>query len=137
MRTSIGKELRRSPRITTLAAGAAGVVVVADLLLWPVAFLVIKSVSRTVFSIPKEVLAAAIALLCLLGAYADGANGFNIWVALVAGLVAYLMKLGSIPLGPAILGLVLGAQMESALSNSLSVSGGSWLIFVDVRISTT
>ena len=34
---------------------------------------------------------------------------------------------------PAILGLVLGGQMESALSNSLSISGGSWLVFVDVR----
>ncbi|MGB5735437.1 MAG: tripartite tricarboxylate transporter permease, partial [Thiohalocapsa sp.] len=106
---------------------------VANLLMWPVAFVVIKSVSRTVFSIRKEVLAGAIALLCMLGAYADGANTFNIWVALIAGLAAYLMKHANIPLGPAILGLVLGGQMESALSNSLSVSGGSWLVFVDVK----
>ncbi len=106
---------------------------VANLLMWPIAFVVIKSVSRTVFAIRKEVLVGVIALLCVLGAYADGANSFNIWVALIAGFAAYLMKLASIPLGPAILGLVLGGQMESALSNSLSVSGGSWLIFVDVR----
>ena len=106
---------------------------VANLLMWPIAFLVIKSVSRTVFAIRKEVLVGVIALLCMLGAYADGANTFNIWVALIAGLVAYLMKLANMPLGPAILGLVLGGQMESALSNSLSVSGGSWLVFVDVR----
>jgi len=106
---------------------------VANLLMWPIAFLVIKSVSRTVFAIRKEVLVGIIAMLCLLGAYADGANTFNIWVALIAGLVAYLMKLVNIPLGPAILGLVLGSQMESALSNSLSVSGGSWLVFVDAR----
>jgi putative tricarboxylic transport membrane protein len=106
---------------------------VANLLMWPIAFVVIKSVSRTVFAIKKEVLVGAITLLCMLGAYADGANSFNIWVALVAGIVAYLMKLANIPLGPAILGLVLGGQMESALSNSLSVSGGSWLVFVDVR----
>ena len=32
-----------------------------------------------------------------------------------------------------VLGLVLGAQMESSLSNSLSVSGGSWLVFFDVN----
>jgi putative tricarboxylic transport membrane protein len=106
---------------------------VANLLMWPIAFVVIKSVSRTVFAIRKEVLVGVIALLCMLGAYADGANSFNIWVALIAGFVAYLMKLAGMPLGPAILGLVLGGQMESALSNSLSVSGGSWLIFVDVR----
>jgi len=104
---------------------------VANLLLWPVAFVVIKSVSRTVFAIKKEVLVGVIVLLCMLGAYADGANSFNIWVALIAGSIAYLMKLANIPLGPAILGLVLGGQMESALSNSLSVSGGNWLVFVD------
>lgn len=106
---------------------------VANLLLWPVAYLVIRSVSRTVFAIRKEVLVGAISLLCMLGAYADGGNGFNIWVALIAGIAAYLMKLANIPLGPAILGLVLGGQMESALSNSLSVSGGSWLVFIDIE----
>lgn len=105
----------------------------ANLLMWPLAYLVIKSVSRTVFAIKKEILVGVISLLCMLGAYADGANVFNIWVALVAGLAAYLMKLANIPLGPAILGLVLGQQMESALSNSLSVSGGSWLVFIDVK----
>jgi len=105
---------------------------VANLLMWPIAFLVIKTVSRTVFAIRKEVLVGVISLLCVLGAYADGANVFNIWVALVAGVLAYLMKIAGIPLGPAILGLVLGGQMESALFNSLSVSGGSWLVFVDV-----
>jgi len=104
----------------------------ANLLMWPVAFIVIKSVSRTVFAIRKEVLVGVITLLCLLGAYADGANGFNIWVALIAGLVAYLMKITQIPLGPAILGLVLGQQMETSLANSLSVAGGDWRVFVDI-----
>jgi len=106
---------------------------VANLLMWPVAFLVIRTVSRTVFSIRKEVLVGVISLLCMLGAYADGANVFNVWVALVSGVVAFLMKMARIPLGPAILGLVLGGQMESALFNSLSVSGGSWLVFVDIE----
>ncbi len=105
---------------------------VANLLMWPIAWLVIRTVSRTVFAIRKEILVGVISLLCVLGAYADGANVFNIWVALGAGAAAYLMKIAGIPLGPAILGLVLGRQMESALFNSLSVSGGSWLVFVDV-----
>ena len=104
---------------------------IANLILWPAAFIVLKSVSRSVFAIPKEALVGVIALLCLLGAYADGANSFNIWVALIAGIVAYGMRLAQIPLGPAILGLVLGPQLESSLSNALSISGGSWLIFID------
>ena len=105
---------------------------VANLLMWPIAFLVIKTVSRTVFAIRKEILVGVISLLCVLGAYSDGANVFNVWVALVSGIIAYLMKITGIPLGPAILGLVLGGQMESALFNSLSISGGSWLVFVDI-----
>ena len=103
----------------------------ANLILWPAAFIVLKSVSRSIFAIPKEVMVGVIALLCLLGAYADGANSFNIWVALCAGIAAFLMRLSDIPLGPAILGLVLGAQLESSLANALSISEGNWLVFVD------
>lgn len=123
------------PLLFTQNADIAWMIVVAflvaNLLLWPIAFLVVKTVSRVVFAIQKEVLVGIIALLCALGAYADGTNTFNIWVALVAGVVAYLMKRADIPLGPAILGLVLGGQMESSLANALSISGGSWLVFVD------
>ena len=104
---------------------------VANLVMWPIAYIVIKSVTRIIFSIPKEALVGIITLLCLLGAYSDGNNLFNVWVALSAGVVAYLMNINSIPLGPAILGLVLGRQLESSLENSLSISDGSWLVFID------
>lgn len=102
-----------------------------NLVMWPLAFVVIRVVSRTVFSIPKTVMVGIILLLCVLGAYSDGNNLFNVWVALAAGGVAFAMNLSGIPLGPAILGLVLGAQMEASISNSLSISQGNWLVFVD------
>ncbi|RYH04478.1 C4-dicarboxylate ABC transporter [Salipiger sp. IMCC34102] len=105
---------------------------VANLFMWPVAWVVLRTVSRSIFAIRKEAMVGVIALLCLLGAYSDGANIFNMWVALVAGVVAYVMRLASIPLGPAILGLVLGPQLETSLNNSLVISQGNWLVFVDV-----
>ncbi len=104
---------------------------VANLLMWPVAYFVVKTVSKTIFSIPKEAMAGVIALLCLMGAFSDGANLFNASVAIVAGLIAFLMRLAKIPLGPAILGLVLGPQLETSLINSLTISGGNWLVFFD------
>jgi len=104
---------------------------VANLLIWPAAFVVIGLVSRTIFSIPKPVLAGVVLLLCVLGAYSDGNNLFNVWVALGGGVVAFAMNLAGIPLGPAILGLVLGAQMEASISNALTISQGNWLVFVD------
>ena len=102
-----------------------------NLLMAPAAFVVIHTVTRTIFAIPRNVMVGIIILLCLLGAYSDGNNLFNVWVAVSAGVVAYLMKVSDIPLGPAILGLVLGAQMEAAFSNSLSISHGNWLVFID------
>lgn len=103
----------------------------ANLMIWPAAFVVISLVSRTVFAIPKPVLAGVVLLLCVLGAYSDGNNLFNIWVALAGGVIAFAMNLSGIPLGPAILGLVLGAQMEASISNALTISQGNWLVFVD------
>ena len=104
---------------------------IANIILWPVAFAVIRTVSKSIFSIPKEALVGVIALLCLMGAYADGANTFNMWVALIAGLTAYALKLAGIPLAPCILGLVLGPQLEASLNNSLIISGGNWFVFID------
>ena len=104
---------------------------IANIILWPVAFVVIRTVSKSIFSIPKEALVGVIALLCLMGAYADGANTFNMWVALIAGLTAYALKLAGIPLAPCILGLVLGPQLEASLNNSLIISGGNWFVFID------
>lgn len=104
----------------------------ANLVVWPIAWLVVRTVSRSIFAIRKEAMIGVIALLCLMGAYSDGANIFNMWVALVSGIIAYVMRLANIPLGPAILGLVLGTQLESSLNNSLSISQGNWLIFFDV-----
>lgn len=102
-----------------------------NIIMGPAAYIVIRTVSRVIFSIPKNVMVGVIVLLCLLGAYSDGNNLFNIWVALGAGAVAYLMKIANIPLGPAILGLVLGGQMEASIANSLSISRGDWLVFID------
>lgn len=123
------------PLLFTQNSGIAWMIIVAflacNIVMWPLAIVVIRVVSGTIFAIPRSVMVGVILLLCVLGAYSDGNNLFNVWVALGAGVVAYVMNRASIPLGPAILGLVLGAQMESAFANSLLISRGDWLVFVD------
>jgi len=106
---------------------------VANILMGPLSYLMINTMIRMVFALSKETMVAAIALLCLTGAYADGNNVFNIWVALIAGAVGYGMKKFNIPLAPAILGIVLGRKIEDSLMSSLAVSDGSWWIFLDPK----
>jgi len=105
--------------------------VIANLVMGPLSYLLINTMTRMVFSLPKETLAAAVAFLCLTGAYADGNNIFNVWVALIAGIAGFVMKKLKVPLAPAILGLVLGRKIEDSLSNALTVSDGNWAIFID------
>ena len=49
---------------------------------------------------------------------------------LIFGVVAYFMNKVGFPPVPIVLGMVLGPIAESNLRNSLTLSGGSWLIFI-------
>ena len=105
--------------------------VVANIVMAPIAIFVAKYVSGMVYRLPKQVMVPTIALLCLTGAYADGNSLFNVGVALISGLIGYFFRKVDIPHAPIILALVLGQKLEDSLANSLSISGGDWLIFID------
>ncbi len=105
--------------------------VVANIFMGPVAIFVAKYISGMVYRLPKQVMVPTIALLCLTGSYADGNSLFNIGVALVSGLLGYLFIKVGIPHAPIILALVLGQKLEDSLSNSLTISNGNWLVFID------
>lgn len=104
---------------------------VANILMWPVAYALVRTISGLVFHLPKYVMVPTISLLCLTGAYSDENSVFSIGVALAAGIVGYLTRRLGIPHAPLILALVLGRTIEDNMSNALSISGGSWLTFVD------
>ena len=104
---------------------------VANIIMGPVAIFVAKYVSGMVYRLPKQVMVPTIALLCLTGAYADGNSLFNIGVALTSGVLGYFFVKVGIPHAPIILALVLGQKLEDSLSNSLTISHGNWLVFLD------
>jgi putative tricarboxylic transport membrane protein len=80
--------------------------------------------------IPYKVLAPVILGVCLVGAYSPRNTLFDVWIALIFGVLGYAMKKKRWPLAPLILGFILGDMFEGALRQSLSMSGGSVLIFI-------
>ncbi len=104
---------------------------VANVLMWPVSYALVRTISGLVFRMPKAVLVPTISLLCLTGAYSDENSMFSIGVALAAGVVGYVTRRLGIPHAPLILALVLGRTIEDNLGNALAISGGDWTIFVD------
>jgi len=67
--------------------------------------------------------------VCFVGAYSIRNTMFDVWVALIFGVVGYMMKKQGWPLAPLILGFLLGDMFEGSLRQSLSMSGGSVSIF--------
>ncbi len=68
-------------------------------------------------------------LLSLVGSYALNNNFFDVIVALVLGIVGFIMTKADFPMAPAVLGLVLGARFESEFRRALQISNNSLIIF--------
>ena len=51
----------------------------------------------------------------------------DVWMMFVAGIVGFLLRKADVPLGPLVLGLILGPMMESNLRRALILSRGDWL----------
>jgi len=87
------------------------------------------SIASRVTAIPTAVLAPSILVLCFSGAYALNRSWGDVIVAVVFGLLGYLMKKLKYPHLGLILGLILGPIAEKSFYQSLRISGGSWAIF--------
>ncbi|NOL49893.1 tripartite tricarboxylate transporter permease [Pelistega europaea] len=84
----------------------------------PVGLLVAKYCSRVIF-LPKEILAASILALAIIGSYAMRAQVEDILLMLFMGAVGYLFSLLKVSRAPLVLGLVLGGMAESGLSRAM------------------
>ena len=60
---------------------------------------------------------------------------FDVWVLIAFGAIGLIMRKRGWPATPLILGIVLGRSFESAVSQSLAMSGGSPLIFIQHPIT--
>ncbi|MEM1384969.1 MAG: tripartite tricarboxylate transporter permease [Pseudomonadota bacterium] len=84
---------------------------------------------------PFTVLAAVIFVLSVVGGYAATQSMFDVWLILVFGVGAFLMRRLDYPLAPAVLAIVLGGTTEQTLRQSLLLSDGNPMIFIERPIA--
>jgi putative tricarboxylic transport membrane protein len=89
-----------------------------------------------VLRIPYGYLFPAIVLFCILGVYASG-SVVDVWIALIMGVVGYVMRKLNFETAPIVLGLILSPLIELAMRQSLSMSDGSYAIFIEKPIAAT
>lgn len=111
----------------------AGMLVVQFLML--AAGLGCAKVSPKILNIPQTLLMPLIAVLCIVGAYSNSNNLFDVFIALMFGIVGFGMKKFGYPGAPLVLGLILGPIAEENLNRALLISNNSWTVFLTSPIS--
>jgi putative tricarboxylic transport membrane protein len=80
--------------------------------------------------VPNEILSVGIITLGIVGAYAYNYKTTDILVAIIFGILGYIMVRHKYPLAPLILGMILGTMVESNYRRALLMSDGSYGIFI-------
>ncbi len=79
--------------------------------------------------IPFPILGPLIILFSVIGAYSIRFLALDVWVALIFGVLGYLMRKLGFPIAPMVLATVLAPMLETSLQQSLLLSMGSPFIF--------
>lgn len=79
-------------------------------------------------TIPFPILGPLMIVFCILGAYGARYAVFDVWMALIFGVLGYVMRKFEFPLAPMVLATVLAKMLETSLKQSLLLGHGSLTI---------
>jgi putative tricarboxylic transport membrane protein len=85
--------------------------------------------------VPTRIMLPLIMGLALIGTYFLNYSSTDFIIVMIAGVVGYLFSKLEIPLPPLVLALILGGSTEQNLRNSMVLSDGSPMIFLQKPIS--
>lgn len=108
--------------------------ILANIALLIIGYLAIKS-GRFVLKIPQEVLLPLILIFCIIGSFAIQGSYFDVGIMLLMGILGFLMERREIPLGPVVLGIILGGPLEERFIQTLTGSEGIILPFFNRPIA--
>lgn len=103
--------------------------ILANLILIPVGLAAIKA-GTYLIRVPRLILLPVIVLFCVVGAFAINGSYFDIAIMGLMGLLGFVLERYRVPLGPVVLGVVLGGPLEERFIQALTSAGGSpWAFF--------
>jgi putative tricarboxylic transport membrane protein len=86
-------------------------------------------------TVPYKMLYPAILCFCCIGLYTLNNNNFDVYMAVLFGVIGYIFyKLHCEP-APLLLGFILGPMMEENLRRALLIARGDWSVFVTRPLS--
>lgn len=85
--------------------------------------------------VPYKYIYPVIIMFVCIGAYAVSNRVSDVFVAIIFGILGYVMRYTGFPAAPLLLGYILGPMMEENLRRALQLSGGNYFVFVERPIS--
>ena len=89
----------------------------------------------SVLRIPYAYLYPLIIMFCIIGVYEVNHSIIDVWIMLIMGILGYMLKKFGFDPAPLVLGLVIAPVFEQSLRQSLIMSNGDYLIFLQRPIS--
>ncbi|MEH8044476.1 tripartite tricarboxylate transporter permease [Gallibacterium anatis] len=93
-----------------------------------------KLFARITF-IPTSILWPMVFVFCIVGAYAVNLSVVDVYVALIFGVLGYLMRLFGFSVIPLTIGLILGGVLELRLGQTITMVKGNWWLILERPIS--
>jgi TctA family transporter len=123
-----GPDIFTDPRQAPLVYGIYITFILANLLLIPLGYLAIR-VGGILVRIPTRILLPVILLFCIVGSFAINGSYFDVGVMLAMGLLGFVLDRFRVPLGPVVLGIILGPPLEEAFVQNLTKSASLLAFF--------
>ena len=114
-----GPDIFTDPQQAPLVYGIYLVFILANLLLIPMGYAAIR-IGGLLVSIPSRILLPIILLFCIVGSFAINGSYFDVGVMLAMGLLGFVLDRYHVPLGPVVLGIILGNPLEEAFVQNLT-----------------
>ncbi len=100
-----------------------GSLIIANIAMFLLAFGLIRP-SIKLFSLPKELLLPIVTLLCVIGSFSEKIAMFDIYLMFGFGVLGFIMRKTGFPIGPMVLGVILGNMMDQNLRRSMEIFRG-------------
>src|SRR5699024_5123055 len=108
--------------------------IIINIIIFFIAKLAIPWFSK-ITSIPSVILMPIILVLCLVGSFAVDNSLSSAGIAIFFGVIGYVLPKYGFPVTPMLIAIVLGPIAENSFRQSLLLSDGSFLIFIQRPVS--
>jgi putative tricarboxylic transport membrane protein len=84
-----------------------------------------------ILRVPYPYLAPTILLISMIGVYSVNSSLLDLWLLTICGVIGYVLRKFEFDVAPLLLSIVLGDRIEMAFRRSLTISDGSYGIFLE------